>query len=128
MCVCTNGGSGPCCDQPTSNTPVGQPNPNSVLYTGLVLYSIGMYSFAHFTDQTTSVDSPIATCISLGTMMRTFDGRSYKFGMKCHYILAMTASDTYEDTLADWKVSVETENCDKIDTCKKVHITRTPLK
>jgi len=59
-------------------------------------------------------------------MMRTFDGRSYKFGMKCHYILAMTASDTYEDTLADWKVSVQTENCDKIDTCKKTVVIDLP--
>ena len=51
-----------------------------------------------------------ATCIVLGTLVKSFDNRAYKFDMHCEYILAMSPTDEAADAAAgpgfNWRVTV----------------------
>ena len=57
---------------------------------------------------------PFRTCFTCQwNYYRTFDGREYIFEGVCRYSLAKM--------VGEWEIQVEMHNCDKYETCKKVH-------
>jgi hypothetical protein len=104
VCICPQDKTGKCCDINIEDAMQAPPET-----TDAVLFS----------DSPSMMGASIATCMSLGTMTRTFDGRSYKFGHQCEYILATVAGNTYEDMESSWKVAVKTEDCRLPTTCRK---------
>ena len=71
-------------------------------------------------DEAPTLDAPYVTCINYGSMMRSFDGRSYNLKMNCRYILAMDSADNWQDTQNTWSVEAQSVSCDTVNTCKKV--------
>ena len=106
--MCEGTKTGKCCDKDAVIQTFGATNntaQDDVFYSGQFFCFLFLFLFFSFLDGEIVEEATIATCISLGTMIRSFDSRSYKFGMKCSYILAMLAANTYDDSASDWKVN-----------------------
>lgn len=74
-----------------------------------------------FSDAPANPEAPSATCSVYGpSMIKTFDGRTYKSPMNCRYILAMDAADNWQDTETSWSITIQNVKCDNPKTCQKV--------